>query len=102
MSADAEVAVRLDRDAELMRRLLLELDVDAVRPVPDGLAVVLASTPAGLRGVAGTIGVWVDEHGDDLGAVTLVLDGEDLVVTGRLTDDQRRAVDRWIARRPGG
>ncbi len=98
MSADVEVAVRLDRDAERMRRRLLELEVDEVRLVPGGLAVVLASAPSGLRGVAATLGVWV-EHGDEHEAVTLELDGEELVVTGRLTDDQRRAVDRWIARR---
>ena len=48
-----------------------------------------------LRGVAGTIGVWVDDHAP----VTLQLDDEQLVVTGPLTDDQRRTVDRWIARR---
>jgi hypothetical protein len=98
MSADAEVAVRLDRDADRMRRRLLELEVDEVRLVPGGLAVVLASAPSGLRGVAGTIGVWV-EHDGEHEAVTLELDDEELVVTGRLTDDQRRAVDRWIARR---
>lgn len=97
MSADAEVAVRLDRDADQMRRRLLELEVDEVRLVPGGLAVVLASAPSGLRGVAGTIGVWVEHDGHD--AVTLELDDEELVVTGCLTDDQRRAVDRWIARR---
>jgi hypothetical protein len=97
MSADAEVAVRLDRDADQMRRRLLELEVDEVRLVPGGLAVVLASAPSGLRGVAGTIGVWVEHDGHDV--VTLELDDEELVVTGRLTDDQRRAVDRWIARR---
>lgn len=98
MSADAEVAVRLDRDADQMRRRLLELEVDEVRPIPGGLAVVLASEPDGLRGVAAAIGVWV-EHGDEHQAVTLELDGEELTVTGCLTDDQRRAVDRWIARR---
>lgn len=76
--------------------MLLELGVDEVRGSRRGLRVSLHTAPDALRGVAGTIGAWV---ADGAQPITLTLDDEPLLVTGLLNDDQRRAVDRWIARR---
>lgn len=96
MRSDVELRAP-GRDAERLRRVLLELGVDDVRAARDGLRVSLRSAPAALRGVAGTLGAWVADGADP---VTLTLDdGEPLHVTGLLDDAQRRAVDRWIARR---
>lgn len=95
MRSDVEVRAP-GQDSERLRRVLLELGVDEVREARHGLKVSLRSAPAALRGVAGTIGAWV---ADGAAPITLTLDDEPLLVTGHLDDDQRRAVDRWIARR---
>lgn len=96
MRSDVEVRAP-GQDAERLRRVLLELGVDEIREARHGLKVSLRSAPAALRGVAGTLGAWVADGADP---ITLTLDGEEpLLVTGLLDDDQRRAVDRWIARR---
>ena len=95
MRSDVEVRAP-GQEAEHLRRVLLELGVDEVRAARGGLEVSLRSAPAALRGVAGTLGAWVADGAEPM---TLTLDDEPLLVTGPLDDDQRRAVDRWIAKR---
>jgi hypothetical protein len=82
--------------AERLRRVLLECGIEEIRVLRDGLDIALHHAPDALRGVAATIGAWAADGGEP---VTLHLDGERLRVTGLLNDAQRRAVDRWIARR---
>jgi hypothetical protein len=96
MRSDVTVRTKGLEDVGRLRRVLLELGVDDVREARHGLDVTLRTSPDALRGVAGTLGAWV---ADGAPPITLKLDGESLLLTGMLDDDQRRAVDRWISRR---
>lgn len=101
--------------AELVRRLraeLLDLDVDAVEPVPDG---VVPEGAKGLSSLAGTLAVrwgvaglqavlvrirdWVSRSGR---SVEVTIDGDTVKVTGATSEQQEKIINAWLARHATG
>lgn len=92
-----------------LRRRLLELDVDAVEPLPGGEA------PPGTRGVGTTLGSlivrfgtpqlvlavvaeirsWLSGHGSR--TVRIAMDGDTLELTGVSSQEQDELIAAWIA-----
>jgi hypothetical protein len=107
-ASDEEV----DRLTGRLRDELLELDVDEVRraaagEAPEGargidpealghLLVTLATAPATLRAVVGTVRAWLARSAAR--SVKLELDGDVIEVTGVSNADQQRLIDVWIER----
>ena len=107
-ASDEEV----DRLTGRLREELLELDVDDVRraaagEAPEGaravdpealghLLVTVATAPATLRAVVGTVRAWLARSAAR--SVRLELDGDVIEVTGVSSADQQRLIDVWIER----
>ena len=107
-ASDEEV----DRLTGRLRDELLELDVDEVRraaagEAPEGargidpealghLLVTLATAPATLRAVVGTVRAWLARSAAR--SVKIELDGDVIEVTGVSNADQQRLIDVWIER----
>jgi hypothetical protein len=107
-ASDEEV----DRLTGRLREELLELDVDDVRratagEAPEGargidpealghLLVTLATAPATLRAVVGTVRAWLARSAAR--SVRLEVDGDVIEVTGVSSADQQRLIDVWIER----
>jgi hypothetical protein len=102
----------VDRLTGRLRDELLALDVDEVRRAPAGeapegaraidpatighLLVSLATAPATLRAVVGTVRAWLARSAAR--SVKLELDGDVIEVTGLSSADQQRLVELWIER----
>jgi hypothetical protein len=120
-AADLELSVdagpgadpeELERLARGLRAELLELDVEAVEPAPDGpapagaravealmvgaLAVRLARDSEALAALVRTVRRWL---GDSNGrSVRLELDGDALELTGSSDEERQRLIEAWIER----
>jgi hypothetical protein len=102
----------LDELTHLLRRELLELDVESVGPASTGqapagsragdalsvgtLAVTLLNSPELLLGVVGLVQSWLTRGSQR--SVRLELDGDVLDVSGLTSRDQRELVRAWVAR----
>lgn len=114
-----EVKASGDIDSEelsaLVRRLrseLLELDVDAVRPVTagdapsgakgielltlGGLLIDFVLQPEMLSSIVKGVHSWLRRQSEH--SVKLTLDGDSLEVTGVSSEQQDRLIDLWVAR----
>jgi Flp pilus assembly CpaE family ATPase len=97
--------------ARLARRLcaeLLDLDVDAVEPVSDGMVPEGAK---GLSSLAGMLAVWWGVAGlqavlakirdwvtRNARSVEVTIDGDTVKVTGVTTEQQEQIINVWLAR----
>jgi hypothetical protein len=96
----------------ILRRELLELDVQDVQPAAGGtppagakgvelvamgaLLVKLVKSPGLLEAVAKTVGSWVERLGRR--SVRIEIDGDVLEVTGASRRDQRALIQEWVRR----
>jgi hypothetical protein len=121
--SDARLALRVETEADApdeeldrltgrLRDELLDLDVADVKrgtagQAPAGargidpealghLLVTLATAPATLRAVVGTVRAWLNRSAAR--SVKLELDGDAIEVTGVSSADQQRLIDQWIER----
>jgi hypothetical protein len=110
--ADAEEIAELTRR---LRRALLELDVDAVEPIPEGkappdtkavdalalggLLVSLVNASGLLASVVDAIQSWVAGRGPR--SVRLELDGDVLEVSGISSRRQDQLIKVWLGRHAG-
>lgn len=119
--SDLIVRVNLATDGDeeeaagLARRLraeLLDLDVDAVESVPDGVvpegakglssltgALAVRLGAAGLQAVLGKIRDWVSRSGR---SVEVTIDGDTVKVTGATSEQQEKIINAWLARHATG
>jgi len=102
----------VDRLTGRLREELLDLEVDDVRRAAAGdapagargidpealghLLVTLATAPATLRAVVGTVRAWLARSAAR--SVRLELDGDVIEVTGVSSADQQRLIDAWLER----
>ena len=107
----AELALRLrdDLDAvdvgsvELPRSGTAPAGAKAVDPIEWGTLLVAISSSPALLTLIRTANAWVARQ--RLGRVRVKIGEDELELTGASTDDQRRLIDDWLARRgaePGG
>jgi hypothetical protein len=104
----------LEELAARLRRVLLDLDVDAVErapagPVPDGakaaglaeiatLIVTLGNAAGGLGALVGAVRGWLGSGSSETRSVKLELDGDSLEVTGLSKPEQERLIEEWLSR----
>ena len=116
LEVDEADAVELDELTALLRRELLQLEVDAVdrrfegEPPPGSraievaalgaLIVKLVATPETLRSVAETVQRWLAGRRDR--KIKVEMDGDVLEVSGISAEDQKRLIDTWISRHAEG
>lgn len=122
MKAQSELRVELHADpdidaeemAKLTRRLrgeLLDLDVNAVQPAVSGeapddakgvdplalSALLVQFTDSGiLHSLVNVVRSWLGRQ--QLGSITLTLDGDSLKLRGVSSAEQQQLIDLWVAR----
>jgi hypothetical protein len=107
-------AEELGQLADRLQSELLELDVDAVRPVEEGEApegskgvgllalgglLVQFAGPDVLQSVISGIRSWLGRQ--RARSVKLTLDGDSIELTAASSADQARLIDLWVARHAG-
>jgi hypothetical protein len=97
--------------ATKLRSVLLDLDVDAIDPVPrepapdetkgaevaEAGSMIVTLAPTMLSTVVQVIRGWLGHRGTR--SVKLTLDGDTLEVTGVSSADQQRLIEAWLRRR---
>jgi hypothetical protein len=105
-------AVEVEQESQRLRRELLELEVEDVRPATAGsappgsrssaaaevgaLAVTLLSTPGLVSTTVDAISKWLGRRPDR--SVEVTLDGDTLRLTGATSELQEQVVLQWLSR----